>query len=272
MAIKMIATDIDGTLVTDDKQIMPRTLAALKKARERGIYVVLCSGRPVSGIEDYLNELSLTDDDDYAITFNGARVMNVGKHEVVFENGLDDFECIRFTKMATNLGLKSQIVTLKSEIYVTNQDISKYSVIDAFYTHMPLRYREVNQLPQKMDAAKFMWVDDPEKIAAQLDQIPEEMYQKYAIVRSAPWFLEFNNAQATKGNAVLELAQHLGIQRNEIVIAGDENNDLSMFEQIPLSIAMGNGNANVKKLGSIITEDNNHDGLGIALEKYVLNK
>ena len=70
MKIKMIATDIDGTLVTDDKQIMPRTVAALKEARKRGIYVVLCSGRPVSGIQDYLAELGLTGNDDYAITFN----------------------------------------------------------------------------------------------------------------------------------------------------------------------------------------------------------
>lgn len=272
MSIKMIATDIDGTLVTDDKRIMPRTLTALREARKRGIYVVLCSGRPVSGIEDYLKELGLASDNDYAITFNGARVMNVGKHKVVFENGLNDSECIQLVTMATHLGIKSQIVTLNSEIYVTNQDVSKYSVIDAFYTHMALRYREINQLPQGMDAAKFMWVDDPEKIAAQVDQIPAKMYQKYAIVRSAPWFLEFNNAQATKGNAVLELADHLKIKQDEIVIAGDENNDLSMFEQIPFSIAMGNGNSHIKKLGTVVTEDNNHDGLGIALEKYVLNE
>lgn len=272
MSVKMIATDIDGTLVTDDKRIMPRTVAALKEARKRGIYVVLCSGRPVSGIEDYLNELGLISDNDYAITFNGARAMNVGQHEVVFENGLKDTECTQLVKVATHLGIKSQIVTLNSEIYVTNQDISQYSVMDAFYTHMALRYRAIDQLPQRMDAAKFMWVDDPEKIAAQIDQIPAKMRQKYAIVRSAPWFLEFNNAQATKGNAVLELADHLKIKRNEIVIAGDENNDLSMFEQIPFSIAMGNGNARIKKLGTIVTADNNHDGLGIALENYVLNK
>ena len=271
MKIKMIATDIDGTLVTDDKRIMPRTVAALKEARKRGIYVVLCSGRPVSGIQDYLEELGLTGNDDYAITFNGAQAMNVGKHEVVFENGLTDLECIDFIKMADDCGIKSQVVTLNSEIYVTNQDISKYSVEDAFYTHMPLRYRRLEDLPTGMDAAKFMWVDQAEKIAAQLDQIPEELYQKYAIVRSAPWFLEFNNANATKGHAVLELAAHLGIKPDEIMVAGDENNDLSMLEQIPFSVAMGNGNPHVKEVSSVITEDNNHDGLGLAVEKYVLS-
>lgn len=271
MKIKMIATDIDGTLVTDDKRIMPRTIAALKEARKRGIYVVLCSGRPVSGIQEYLKELDLTGNDDYAITFNGAQAMNVGKQQVVFENGLSDSECIDFTKLADDLGIKSQIVTLNSEIYVTNQNISEYSVEDAFYTHMPLKYRPLKDLPTGMDAAKFMWVDQAERIAAKLDQVPEEIYQKYAVVRSAPWFLEFNNQAATKGHAVLELAAKLGIRPEEIMVAGDENNDLSMLEQIPFSVAMGNGNDHVKEVASVITEDNNHDGLGIAVENYVLN-
>lgn len=272
MNFKMIATDIDGTLVTDDKRIMPRTVTALKEARKRGIYIVLCSGRPVSGIQDYLAELGLTGNADYAITFNGAQAMNVGKRKVVFENGLTDLECIDFIKMAANLGIKNQVVTLNSEIYVTDQDISKYSVEDAFYTHMPLKYRQLKNLPTGMDAAKFMWVDQAEKITAQLDQIPEELYQKYAIVRSAPWFLEFNNVNATKGHAVLELAAHLDIEPDEIMVAGDENNDLSMLEQIPFSVAMGNGNQHVKEVASVITEDNNHDGLGLAVEKYVLNQ
>lgn len=271
MNFKMIATDIDGTLVTDDKRIRPRTVAALKEARKRGIYVVLCSGRPVSGIQDYLTELGLTGNDDYAITFNGAQAMNIGKCKVVFENGLTDLECIDFIEMTNNLKIKSQVVTLNSEIYVTNQDISKYSVEDAFYTHMPLKYRKLKDLPTEMNTAKFMWVDCPQKIAAKVDQIPEELYQKYAIVRSAPWFLEFNNANATKGHAVLELADYLGIKLNEVMVVGDENNDLSMLEQIPFSVAMGNGNQNVKKVASVITEDNNHDGLGLAIERYVLD-
>ena len=83
--------------------------------------------------------------------------------------------------------------------------------------------------------------------------------------------MEFNNVNATKGHAVLELAAHLGIKPDEIMVAGDENNDLSMLEQIPFSVAMGNGNPHVKEVSSVITEDNNHDGLGLAVEKYVLN-
>ena len=270
MTIKMIATDIDGTLVNDDKKITTRTLKALKAARDKGVYVVLCTGRPVSGIQNYLDELGLTGKNDYAITFNGAQAMNVGTNEIIFENDITYEEYVEFVKMSSNLNIKGQLVTSDSQLYVTDKDISKYSVIDAFYTNMPLHYRSLDEVDNKIKGTKFMWVDDPEKIAQASNHIPQEIKDNYYVVLSAPWFLEFTNPLATKGNAVLELAKTLNIKRDEIMTIGDENNDLTMLEEVDLSVAMGNGNQRVKEVATVITDDNNHDGLGKAVEKYVL--
>ncbi len=74
MAIKLIATDIDGTLVNDERKITSFTRKVLKQARAKGVYVVLCTGRPVSGIQNYIEQLELNTTDDFAITFNGAQI------------------------------------------------------------------------------------------------------------------------------------------------------------------------------------------------------
>ena len=272
MTIKMIATDIDGTLVNDDKRITLRTLKAIKKARQKGVYIVLCTGRPVAGVMEYLTQLNLKSSDDYAITFNGAQAMNVKTHTTLFENGIKYEECLKFLKLSKKFKIKSQIVTTTSKIFVTEKDISKYSIEDAFYTHMEIHYRPITELPHDLQGAKFMWVDDPLKIASAFPLISSTIRDNYAITLTAPWFLEFNNPLATKGHAVLELAHKLGIERNEIMAIGDENNDLSMLEQVGLGIAMYNGNARVKEIARIVTNDNNHDGVGIAIEKYVLGK
>ena len=76
--------------------------------------------------------------------------------------------------------------------------------------------------------------------------------------------------KAHKGAAVLELGKHLGLTKEQIMVLGDENNDLTMFELAGFGVAMGNANDQIKDLASAVTTDNNHDGVGVALEKYVL--
>ncbi|WP_290033185.1 Cof-type HAD-IIB family hydrolase [Ligilactobacillus cholophilus] len=268
MAIKLIATDIDGTLVNDERKITSFTRKVLKQARAKGVYVVLCTGRPVSGIQNYIEQLELNTTDDFAITFNGAQIQNIGTNEVIARNEISIPDCIELANLSHQLGIKAQIVTADSDLYVFDQDISRYSVKDAFYTNMELHYREISQLSVK--ATKFMWADEPNKISKTIKQIPQEIKSKYYIVRSEPFFLEFTSPQATKGHAVIELAQKLGIKQNEIMTVGDENNDLTMLEAVKHSVAMGNGNEKVKQVASYITDDNNHDGLGKAVEKFVL--
>lgn len=270
MKIKMIVTDIDGTLVNDDRQITTRTINTLKMARKQGIYVVLCTGRPVSGIEENLAKLDLRSDDDYAITFNGAQARNIGTNEIVFQNGITAQNYMELFEMSKKLGIKGQLVTSDSQLYVADQDISQYSVQDAFYTKMSFHYRPLDAMPQNLEGMKFMWVDDLMKIKQATPKIPTKIQNKYYSVLSAPYFLEFTNPNATKGHAVLELAEKLNILPTEIMTIGDENNDLTMLEAVDNSVAMGNARAEIKKITKYVTDDNNHDGVAKAVEKYAL--
>lgn len=270
MAIKLVAIDIDGTLVDDHKRISLKTKEAIKKAKQKGVYIVLCTGRPVSGIQDYLNELELSSDDDYAITYNGAQGENIGQKKIVFANLLSQSDYQELLQISKQAHVRSQIVTADSKLYTIDANISPYTVMDAFYTKMPLYYRSSEELTCT-NAAKFMLVDEPAVLDEAMKYFDAELCQKYYTVRSEEWFFEFMHKKANKGQAVLELAHKLGIKDSQILALGDQNNDLTMIELAGLGVAMGNANETVKKAADAITSDNNHDGVAMAIEKYVLN-
>lgn len=272
LKIKMIAIDIDGTLVDDQKKIGPLTKVALKKARAQGVYVVLCTGRPLSGVKDYLDELGLVTEDDYAITFNGAKAQTTKSGQMLFEHGLTPKEYGALDALSHELGVRGQIVLPDSSVYTTFKDISPYTVLDAFYTKMPLYYRTSQEIETLGLAAKYMWVDEPEVIQAKLATLDQAVLAKYYTVLSAPWFYEMMNKKAHKGAAVIELGERLGITAAEIMVLGDENNDLTMFELAGFGVAMGNANEQIKALAQAVTTDNKHDGVGVAVTKYILEK
>lgn len=266
MGFKLIALDIDGTLVDDHKKIMPETKALLKKLRQQGIYIVLCTGRPLIGVANYLADLALTSNDDYVITYNGAKAQNVGTKEDVVTNLLTQKQYLRLLKWTQQVQVKSQIVTPSSHVYTTQADISPYTVLDAFYTKMPLHYRTMEDLTFPT-AAKFMLVDEPAVLDQAVAKLDPALQQEFYTVRSEDWFFEFMHPHAHKGQAVLDLAMHLGISPDEIIAFGDQNNDLTMLEMVGLGVAMGNANPNLKKVANQVTLDNNHEGIAVCLRK-----
>lgn len=269
MTIKMIATDIDGTLVNDNKEISARTVTALKEARKKGVFVVLCTGRPVSGVTPYLEKLGLTTDENYVITYNGALATNISTGEVMVANTLNYQDFIKLDTLSHKLNVHGQAIQPSSDLFVTNPDLSYYTILDAFYTKMPVHYRTQAQIPTDFPLAKYMWADQPAAIDQAFAKLPDEIKQDYYTVRSEGWFFEFMHKNAHKGKTTLELAKKLGIKENEILTAGDQQNDLTLI-QTGFGVAMGNAIPEIKELAKYVTADNNHDGLGLAVEKFVL--
>ena len=118
---------------------------------------------------------------------------------------------------------------------------------------------------------KIMMIDEPEILQKAVDNLPQEVYEKYTVVRSAPFFLEFLNKEVNKGVGVEMLAKHLGVKREEVITMGDAGNDLHMIEYAGMGIAMGNAFDEVKEAANYITDSNNEDGVAKAIEKFVLS-
>lgn len=140
MSIKLIAIDIDGTLLNNDRKITPAVYKALKDAEAQGVRIVLCTGRPLTGVQDLLKELDLFTDNDFVITYNGSLVQKTKNQEIISEFGLsqDDYLFVEMT--ARKLGVHLHVET-EDTMYTANRDISPYTIYEAFLVNMPLKYR-----------------------------------------------------------------------------------------------------------------------------------
>lgn len=269
----MIAIDIDGTLINDQRKITPKTVEAIKAASKQGVKVVLCTGRPMTGVQAYLDQLGLSNaDDEYVISFNGALAQSTSGNVLVnYTMSFDDYA--DWQAYCIKEGVKSQIET-RDFIYTINRDLSPYTIYESDLVSMPIRYRTFDELSRMQDQyiiAKAMMVDTKDRIDKAWKDLPSDMTDRFSIVRSEDFYLEFMNKNASKGNALHVLSQELNIQQDEIMALGNAQNDDSMIEYAGLGVAMGNSIPETIKIADTTTDDNNHDGVGNAIEKYVLN-
>ncbi|MBM7543968.1 Cof subfamily protein (haloacid dehalogenase superfamily) [Weissella beninensis] len=267
MSIKLIAIDIDGTLLNENNELAPRTIKTLQAASARGVKVVLTTGRPLTGVTPYLDKLGLHGDDQYVITFNGALAQTVSGNILTKETiSYDDYRDIEALshKLAVHFHVEDDHL-----IYTAHQLIPKYSIGESFLVNMQIKYVPVADMEVK-DYSKGMMIDEPEVIDRVIKAIPTSFHDRFYVVRSTPYFLEFINKNASKGNALNALATKLGLQQAEVMALGDQNNDLTMLEWAGLGVAMGNGTSEAKAAANVITATNAEDGVAQAVEKYVL--
>lgn len=271
MAIKLIAIDIDGTLLNEKNELAPATIEAVKAATEKGIQVVLCTGRPLTGAAHYLKKLGLADNDEhYVITFNGSLVQSTSgnvllRHTLTY----DDFIDIEALSRKLNVHFHSET---DQYIYTANKNISPYTIGEAYLVRMPIRYRDVGEMSRDLSISKGMIIDDPALISRIVKdhEIPSEFYDRFYIVQSEPFFLEIMNKNASKGNALDGLCQELGLQADEVMALGDQGNDLTMIKFAGTGVAMGNATPEVKAAANEITLTNAEDGVAAAIQKFAL--
>lgn len=272
MAYKLVAIDIDGTLLNDQRQLTPAVKAAIAKAKDQGVKIVIASGRPMTGVRGFLKELHLDgQDDQYVICFNGALGETTSGREIVrSELTYDDY--LDLELFFRKLGARMHVET-PHYIYTANQDISPYTVLESYIVSMPVRYRTLDQMAKlrsKFHFMKLMGVDDPAVLQRVEDSLPQEFKDRFAIMRSEDYFLEFVNKDAGKGNAMVSLGKELGISPSEMLALGNAQNDESMLAAAGLGVAMGNSVPHTRQMADVVTADNNHDGVAKAIEKYVL--
>ncbi|MBU3126903.1 sugar-phosphatase [Clostridium tagluense] len=265
---KLIAIDMDGTLLSDEKKISPANYEAIQQARENGVKVVIASGRPLVGFKKYLEQLNLVSEDDYAVAFNGALVQSSQGGEII-------------SKTTLTLQDYKDLYELSKELNVNIHALTETSVIspkDTIYTRGEAEMNGIsNEIIAVEDVAvdttivKVMFVDKPEIIEEIMQKIPEEVSSKYTVVRSAPFYLEFLDKSVNKGAGVAALAKKLNIKQEEVICIGDAGNDIHMIKYAGLGVAMGNAFPEVKKIANFITKTNEEDGVAYIINKFILN-
>jgi Cof subfamily protein (haloacid dehalogenase superfamily) len=264
---KLIALDMDGTLLKTDKTISKATFDAIQHAKNKGVKVVLATGRPVKGIKKYLSELNLLSEDDYAVAFNGAVVQTTKNEKIIAENLLS----VEDIKILYDLSkkLKVNIHALTNDECITPK-ISKYSLLEANMNFIPIKEVDFDTMNKDTTIVKIMFIDEEEILDKAIEQIPKEFYDKYTVVKSAPYFLEFLNKKVNKGVGVKLLAEELGIDMKDVICVGDHENDLEMVQYAGLGVAMENAIDKLKDAANFVTTSNDDDGVAHVINKFIL--
>jgi hypothetical protein len=157
----------------------------------------------------------------------------------------------------------------KKGIYTANRNIGKYTVHESSLVNMPIFYRTPEEMGDK-EIIKMMYIDEPEVLDAAIEKIPQEFFDKYTIVKSTPFYLEFMNKKASKGNAIKHLAEKMGLTAEQTMAIGDAENDRAMLEAVGNPVVMENGTPELKEIAKYITKSNEESGVAHALREWVL--
>ncbi len=268
MSIRLIALDIDDTLLDSTGKILPSTKKALQKALKQGIKVVLCSGRPLPGVEPFLKELKITGDEQYVVTYNGSVVESVTGN-VVAEAGLSNDVYRQIDTYSKKHGIQYNVLDRKGEIYTSNHNVNRISVIQAWENNAGILIREPEEMPMDFSIVKGIFVGETKELNQAQAGVQQEFGAKNYVVRAANNFLEIMNASVNKGLGLEKLANSLNILPEEIMVFGDEQNDIPMFDFAGQAVAMGNSAKIAKEHASYVTDSNDRDGIAKALDKLL---
>ena len=268
MNIKLIAVDLDGTLLNDKQEVSTKTKEALQRASKMGIKIVPCSGRPFPGIKEYLDELDLKDPNQYVVAFNGALVLNSEGRPIV-EELLDYNDFIFFEKIAQQLKANFHI-EVRDKFITIDHFINYYLSRESWLTRMPIKVCDLGDIEEDIKFTKAMFSGSA---AEMYRKLPKEVIEKYNVSTSDETLIEINSKKASKGNALRELAKKLNIKKDEVMIFGDQKNDISMFDIADFyKVAMGNAVSEIKERANYVTKTNNEDGIAYALRRLVFDE
>ena len=268
--VKLIALDLDDTLLNDDRQITDLTVRALQECAQKGIYVVLCSGRAENAILPFVRRLQIAglETGRYLIAINGCSVFDLHRRQNIFCRKVEPEVLLRANQLAEAAGLFSEVYT-PDTIYYRKE--TKWTRLDVDLCG--LKGQEVldyeNFLQQGF--TKMLIPGQPEELLKLQTILRQEFKERAVIFTSKPYFLEFLPPGCGKGEAVSWLANELNIPMQKTMGFGDSMNDESLIRMTGHGVAMCNGLDAIKSIAPYVTTfDNNHDGIGRFIFEKVL--
>lgn len=261
--IGVVLADVDGTLVTQEKVLTDRSVAAVTSLREAGIVFAVTSGRPPRGMSMLIEPLALSTP---IAAFNGGVIVR------------PDMSVIEQKTIPQELVATAIELLVGSGLDVWLYSGSDWLVRDPRAPHVDRETKTV-QFPPKVlesfdgvtDVAKIVGVsDDHDLVAATTEKVRAQCGDRVSAAQSQPYYLDITHPQANKGAVVAYLAAQLGIPAERFATIGDMPNDVLMFARSGLSIAMGNADREVQRAARRVSASNEDEGFAEAMERFVL--
>lgn len=264
MDIKLIACDLDGTLLADDLTVSKRTRAAVRKVREGGIKFCLATGRMFCSAARFAGLLEL---DTPLIAYNGALIKDVPTGKVYLSKPLERAAAGEVLVFGRENGFYAQKY-VHDRLYVERltERTERYS------RRIGVRAEEEGEEFYRLSSSpdKILFVVDPARQAFLLDELQRRFAGRIFVTSSSDHFVEVISPGVNKGDALAWLAGLWRIERTAVMAVGDSFNDLEMIRWAGTGVAMGGAPPQIRAAADFVTAGNNENGVAAALEKYVL--
>lgn len=267
---RILFTDLDGTLLNNESRVVGEMRQALVDMCQAGHILVLSSGRPLDSILEVKREAVLDFPGMYIIANNGTLIYDCDKKESLLELRVAYGDVAGIWNLAKEHGIHVQTYT-DTHIISEKEDAEVQ-----FYRrriHLPLLLAENPLDVLDRGPLKMLCIDleDHERIAAFQDKLHSRFGERLQTVFSNPMYLEIFAKEAGKGNGLRFLCNYLNVPVANAIAAGDAQNGISMLEAAGLSVAMSNGDADIKAMADIVTKRSNHEyGLADVVYEYIL--
>ncbi|UCZ55052.1 Cof-type HAD-IIB family hydrolase [Bacillus shivajii] len=258
MSYKLLALDVDGTLLNQSGKLTTKTIEAVKKAYDSGIHVVISTGRSLDQTRPILDELGI---EGIIVSHNGATTLKTDTKEIIHEFSYDIKELTEIIEYCRRKDIHFYVCTAHN-LYVERMDdyqtklFKKYNLVHTMHD---------NVLSINEKVAKFT-VDDQQRVDGWREINIENLRKS-----SDGFFQDIVHPQAHKASALEQVLRKLGVGKLEMIAIGDYYNDLEMIEYAGLGIAMGNAPDDFKEKADAVTSSNDEDGVYHALEKYLFS-
>ena len=261
MTVKLIATDIDGTILKYSGGFTPAVIDCIHELDRNGIKVVLVTGRMHKSAQKIADELGLTTP---IVSYQGALVRN--KDKVLYERYIPN----ETTKKILNWALKQDIhinLYMNDDLYVEKENDFTHKY--ASHQHIPFNVQSFKDININ-NVNKILMIDynDAQKVTRIANKLQEDFPELY-IVKSTDFFCEVCHKEATKGDGLKCIQDFYGISKEETLTIGDHNNDLELLLSGGIKIAMENATEELKTVADFVTDTVDNDGFVKAIEKFV---
>ena len=264
--IKMVVTDIDGTILGKSLKLSPKIVSCFKNLKSRGIKTILATGRMYCATLPLAEELGI---EDPLVTYQGGFIKSPDVNSKPLKEILLDRKLtLEIADYIRERGIHTNLYA-DDTLFVEN----KNELIEKYCSDRNITYKVIANFSglEFAGAHKLLAIDnDADKISELIEKLSLLYKGKAYITHSTPYFCEVSAPDATKGAAVDFLADLWNLKREEIFAIGDQDNDFELLERAGVKVAMGNSSEGLKKKADFITDSVEDDGFAKAVEKFVL--
>lgn len=269
MKYKAIALDLDGTLTNKDKKVSKKNKHAIEKAIDKGVKVILASGRPLFGITPVAKELGLDKKGGYILAFNGGNIVDCRTGKLLYATMMPE-DCVRdICSLARENGVHA-LTYSKDDKIVAESDTDEYVIKEAVCNDTSILKVEDLYAYVNYSVAKFLVVGPHDKLLPVQDALLKKYGEILNAFFSEDYFLEVVPADVAKDVALQRLLGQLGLTNAQLIACGDGMNDIPMLKFAGLAAVMENGYEEVKAYADYIAPSNDDHGVADVIKKYIL--